>query len=115
MSADNPIIVINHRCAGCKLARCNTMEKRHALEQSPIVSCRVMKKRLYCRPLARFSLVTSITLAFHAIGSLSSWGQIAEELPAPSRTDRSIIPSMEVIEKEATPVSYTHLRAHETS
>ena len=102
MSADNPIIVINHRCAGYKLARCNTMEKRHALEQSPIVSCRVMKKRLYCRPLARFSLVTSITLAFHAIGSLSSWGQIAEELPAPSRTDRSIIPSMEVIEKEAT-------------
>ncbi|MCH2123071.1 MAG: hypothetical protein MK136_17740, partial [Pirellulaceae bacterium] len=61
-----------------------------------------MKKRLYCRPLARFSLVTSITLAFHAIGSLSTWGQIAEELPAPSRTDRSIIPSMEVIEKEAT-------------
>ncbi len=60
-----------------------------------------MKTRYYNDWFARFCLITG-ALAFQAGWANSASGQIAEQLPAPSRTDRSIVPSMDVIEKEAT-------------
>ena len=61
-----------------------------------------MKTRHFDPWIARFCVVTGCALALLSGSTRLALGQIAEQLPAPSRTDRSIVPSMDVIEKEAT-------------